>query len=285
MGARSPRGRARPMAAALVAAALWASWGCTSGAVESQPRVFGLYAVWFEGSNDENRARIDDFLECLVDGSTLNHFWRGEARVELRGSWALTPPPGTLDWDALADAWLVPAVGRSDGLPAPRAHETPLYLVFGGHPDLWTNACGRNATAAVEGRTVGLGIVRNSPLCWATGERLRTETQIALHEIVETVDRVLGHGTCAAGGACRGRGICEDPCDTFVGLRCPGAPTDSFTGCDGGRVDGWVIQKLGYAGRDPARCGACAACDFTVEVCPPDDPRCGQAPLAGESRP
>lgn len=269
--------------ACLITASLWAMSSCTSGSPPPE-RVFGLYAVWFDGSNDENRAEIDRFLACLVEGSTLNHFWGGEARVELRGSWALPPPERTLDWDALADAWLVPTVGRADGLPAPRPDETPLYLVFGGQPDIWTNACGRNATATVDGRTVGFGVVRNSPLCWATGDRLRTETQIALHEIVETVDRVLGHGTCAAGGACRGRGICEDRCDTFVGLKCPGAPTDSLTGCDGGRVDGYVIQKLGYGGRDPARCGACAACDFTVDLCPPDAPMCGQAPVA-QSRP
>lgn len=256
---------------------------CTPSGEPQGPRVFGVYAVWFAGSNDENRAEIDRFLECLIDGSTLNRYWGGEARVERRGSWALPPPGRKLEWHALAEAWLLPAVGRPGGLPTPRAGETPLYLVFGGHPDLWTNACGRNDTALVDGRTVGLATVRNSPLCWATGDRLRTETQIALHEIVETVDRVLGYGTCAAGGTCRGKGICPDRCDTFVGLQCPGAPTGSYTGCEGGRVDGWVVQRLGYAGRDPQRCDECMACDFTPEVCPTDEPLCGQAPLAPQA--
>ena len=236
--------------------------------------VFGLHAVWFEGSGDEDREALDRFLACLIEGSTLNHYWQGEARVELRGSFAL-PPPGTLlDWDALASAWLEPQIGA--GLPTPRADETPLYLVFGGHPDVWVGACGRNSVATIAGRRAGVGVVRTSQLCWPTGDRLRTETQIAAHEIVETVDRALGHGTCAGGGTCRGRAICEGYCDTFVGLECPGAPTGSFVGCEDRKVDGWVIQRFGYEGREPDRCEACIACDFTPEVCPADRPRCGQ---------
>lgn len=251
--------------------------GCTRADHPEPPRVFGLYVVWIQGSNDADRALIDDFLRCLVDGSNLNHYFRGEARVERRGSWALPAPDRTLDHDELADAWLLPAIGDPAGLPSPSPDETPLYLVFGGPPDLWVGACGRNATARFGGRTVGLGIVRNGVECWPTGDMLRTETQIAAHEIVETVDRVLGYGTCAAGGACRGKGICADRCDTFTGLQCPGAPVGSYTGCDGGRVDGWVVQKLTYAGRDPARCDACTACDFTLEACAPGAPDCGGA--------
>lgn len=240
------------------------------------PEVFGLHAVWFEGSGDEDREEIDRFLACLIEGSTLNHYWQGEARVAVRGSFAL-PPPGTLlDWDELASAWLEPQIGAR--LPTPRAGETPLYLVFGGHPDLWVGACGRNSVATVAGRLAGVGVVRNSPLCWPTGDRVRTETQIAAHEIVETVDRALGYGTCAGGGTCRGRAICEGYCDTFVGLQCPGAPTGSYVGCDDRQVDGWVIQRFGYAGRDPARCEACMECDFTPRACPADDPGCAADP-------
>ncbi|MCB9754499.1 MAG: hypothetical protein H6713_31560 [Myxococcales bacterium] len=242
--------------------------------VQEAPEVFGLHAVWFAGSGDEDRELLDRFLECLIEGSTLNHYWEGEAQVELRGSYALPPPGRLLDWDELASEWLERHVGTDAGLPTPRPGETPLYLVFGGHPDLWVGACGRNSVATVAGRVAGVGVVRTTPECWPTGDRLRSETQIAAHEIVETVDRALGHGTCAGGGTCRGRAICEGYCDTFVGLECPGAPTGSFVGCEGRQVDGWVIQRFGYDGRDPDRCETCIECDFTPELCPTEDPAC-----------
>ncbi len=259
--------------ASLLATSLAA--GCKTDPPPQPTRVFGLYAVWFEGSNDGNRARVDTFLDCLLEGSNFNRFFRGEARVEPRGSWALPRPGRKLDRDELAEAWLLPAIDRGD-LPAAPPDETPLYLVFGGHPDLWVGSCGRNGTVTVDGRTAGFGIVRNGAECWPVGDMLRTETQIAAHEIVETVDRVLGYGTCAAGGSCRGKAICEDRCDTFTGLQCPGAPTGTYTGCDGGRVDGWLVQKLTYAGRDRSRCDECAGCDFTIEACPPEAPDCGR---------
>ncbi len=238
--------------------------------------VIGVYAVWFAGSGDTDRQQIDRFLDCLINGSNLNQYWRGEARLELRGSWTLAPPPRKLDWDQLSEQWLAPSVGAS--LPGPRVDETPLYLVFGGTKNIWTGACGRNAQVSIAGRRSGLAIVRNEPLCWPTGDTLRTETQIAVHELVETVDRLLGYGTCAAGGACRGMGVCADRCDTFIGLQCPGAPTGSWTGCDGGKVDGWVIQKIGYAGREPGKCEACTPCDFTPTACSITEPDCAQVP-------
>ena len=258
--------------------ALSLGFACTATPESASPRVFGLYAVWFAGSGDADRGEIDRFLSCLIEGSTLNQYWMGEARIELRGSFALPPPPARLDWDALASDWLTPQVGHPFGLPTARAHETPLYLVFGGQPEVLVDACGRNSVASVAGRFSGVGVVRNSQLCWPTGNRIRTETQIATHEIVETVDRALGYGTCAAGGTCRGKQICAGACDSFVGLLCPGAPTGSRTGCDSRVIDGWVIQRLGYAGRDPARCDECRVCDFTPTVCPAEAPDCAAVP-------
>lgn len=260
--------------ASLMALALGSSCAASSG--PEAPQVFGLHAVWFAGSGDADRAEIDRFLTCLIEGSTLNQYWKGEARVELRGSFALPPPPARLEWPEVAEKWLTPQVGAPSGLPSARPLETPLYLVFGGQPDVLISACGINSVAEVAGRRSGVGFVRNSQLCWPTGNRVRTETQIATHEIVETVDRALGYGTCAAGGTCRGSQICPGACDSFVGLRCPGAPTGSYTGCDGRTVDGWVIQRLGYAGRDPARCEECMECDFTPTLCPPEAPDCAQ---------
>jgi hypothetical protein len=259
-------------------AALLAFFSATSEARAQEHRVFGIYAVWFTGSHDADRERIDQFLDCLVHHSNLNQYWQGEAGIEVRGSWALPPPPERLDWDQLAEQWLTPNVGTPSGLPVPQSGETPLYLVFGGKPDVWVGACGRNSQATVADRLAGVGVVRNGEECWPSGDMLRTETQVALHEIVETVDRVLGYGTCAAGGACNGKAICKNPCDTFIGLECPGAPKASWTGCDKTQVDGWVIQKLGYAGRDPNRCESCAPCDFTPRVCRDDEPDCARVP-------
>lgn len=251
---------------------------CRSSSGPVPPKIFGLYAVWFAGSGDADRAELDRFLSCLIEGSTLNQYWKGEARIELRGSFALPPPPARLDWEEVAEKWLTPHVGTPSGLPSAQPSETPLYLVFGGQPNVFVSACGINSVAEVAGRRSGVGFVRNSQQCWPTGNLVRTETQIATHEIVETVDRALGYGTCAAGGTCRGLQICPGACDSFVGLACPGAPTGSYTGCDGRVVDGWVIQKLGYAGRDPAHCEECMECDFTPTVCPVNTPQRGKSP-------
>ena len=245
----------------------------------TEPRTFAIHAIWFDGAGDDNREEMDRFLACLIEGSTLNQYWAGEVRLESRGSWSLPKPDRRLEWTELA-AWLSPQVGGAD-LPEAPEDEVPLYLVFGGEPELWVGACGRNGEGVVGGRAAGLGVVRNDRTCWPTSSMLRTETQIAAHEIVETIDRVLGYGTCAGGGACRGRPVCEDPCDTFVGLQCPGAPKGTFTGCEGGEVDGWVIQKFAYRGRDPAACDSCAPCDFTPRACSPEEPDCAQATAPG----
>lgn len=239
-----------------------------------QSDTFGLYVVWFEGAGDDDRAEIDRFLECLVDGSNLHDFWDGQVTLVRRGSSALAVPAERLDYRDVA-AWLTPHV-EAGRLPSPRPDETPVYLLIGGEPHVWVGACGRNGEGTVANRRAGVGVVRNQPLCWPTGDRLRTETQILAHELVETVDRLLGHGTCAGGGACRGRAVCSDHCDTFVGLQCPGAPTSTWTGCEGGRVEGWVVQKFSRAGRDPALCDRCSACDFTPRACRPGEPGCGR---------
>lgn len=235
---------------------------CSSSCTPSPtaPRAFGLYAVWLQGAGDENRVENDRFLRCLIEGSNFNDYWRGEAQVVLRSTHTVPAPVEPVLWDSMP-AWLT-AQRAAGHLPAPRPGETPLYVVYGGEPLLKVRACGRNLQGDVAGVNAAIGVVRNSPHCWPTRDRLRTETQIAAHEIVESVDRVLGYGTCAGGGTCRGRGVCPDPCDTFVGLTCPGAPTGTYTGCSGGVVDGWVVQKFSHAGRDRARCDACAVCDF-----------------------
>ena len=48
---------------ALLATYLFASTARAEG-----HRVFGIYALWFAGSGDEDREQIDRFLDCLVNG-------------------------------------------------------------------------------------------------------------------------------------------------------------------------------------------------------------------------
>lgn len=213
----------RPCAARLGVLALALLGSCRAPIAETP--IFGIYPLWIARVGDEDRLAVDRFLDCLVHGSNLNQFWGNEARLRLHPSHALAPPAKQLEWNQLAEEWIAPQLAQPGGLPAPSSDETPVYLVFGGKPAFWTGACGRNAEVRLQGRRAGLGVVQTQPPCWATAVPLRSETQTAMHELVETVDRLLGHGACAAGGACRGRSICKDRCATFVGLTCPGAPT------------------------------------------------------------
>jgi hypothetical protein len=248
----------------------------TRPAAAQDHQVVGVYAIWFAGHGDGNRAELDRFFECLVDGSNLNSYWQGEAGLEFRGSWALAAPAEALAPDEVA-GWLALHVAAG-AVPPARVEEIPLYVVIGGQPKLALGSCGRVVQADVGGRHSGVALVRNAPLCWPTGDTLRTETQIAMHEIVETADALLGYAACAADGACEGAAECEGRCATFVGLTCPGAPTASWTGCDGGQVDGWVVQKLSYAGRLEKHCGGCVTCDFTPLACAAGDPTCAAVP-------
>lgn len=244
----------------------------------ADPVAIGVHPIWFAGVVDADRDAIDAFLDCVVHGSDTNRYWRGEAALVAHPSHLLAPPGSTLPDDPAAVAsWLGDRVAAGD-LPAPPAGEIPLYLLFGGPPAFAVSACGLAGTGDVAGRHAGVARVRNVLPCWATGDILRTETQIAFHELVETADALLGYAPCAADGACEGQGDCADPCDTFVGLTCPGAPVGSWTGCGGGRVDGWVVQKLSYEGRDEAACQTCVTCGFTPRACGPDDPDCASVP-------
>jgi len=224
-----------------------------SSCASSTPTVL-VRPIWIDGPAVEDRVEIDEFLDCLVNSSTLPQWWEGEVRIELAASQVIPAPPSTVDWSELADL-----------LPQDRGG-TSAFLVFGEQPHLRVGACGRNDVVSVGGRPAALGVVRTRPLCWPTGDRVRTETQIATHELVESVDALLGHAPCAGGGACRGRTVCPDRCDTFVGLQCAGAPETTWTGCDGGAVEGWLTQSFGRQGRDQGACEACIDCDFVPRL-------------------
>lgn len=235
---------------------------------EPAPRRFVIQPVWFAGVGDAERADLDRFLACLLEQSTLEDFWQGGVRLQ-RAQSVLLPAPATAVTVAELPGVLAPALAAA-GVPLRRADGADVVLlVFAGAPLLRMTHCGRNDTARIDGVEVGLALVRTAPLCWPTGDPLRSETQVATHEIVETVDRLLGFGTCAGGGACNASALCPDPCATFVGLQCAGAPMGTLVGCGGRKVDGWVVQRFSPEGREPGKCERCTPCSFVPEVRPP----------------
>ncbi len=257
--------------------------GCSKPKPGAQlaPRTFRVVTVRVGGALRVERAPIAAFLDCLLVGSTFNRYWEGRAGLARGPSVGLPAPPTRLYWDEIGD-WL-DGHAQAGRLPAVAAAETPVYLLFAGWPHLVLGACGRHEQRPIGGRDAALATVRTGRSCWPTDDPLRSLTQIAAHELLETVDASLGHAGCAGGGSCRGAGICPDHCATFVGLNCEGAPRGSFTGCEGGKVDGWVVQRFGKAGRDHAKCEHCIPCEFTPEVCPAAEPRCGRWPASDTS--
>ncbi len=266
---------------------LWcASFALLISCVETTPprgpsqASVGVYAVWVEGDTDDNRPLLDSFFDCLIHNSTFVNFWGGRVKMHYRGSVAVQPPANQLLYPE-TDRLLQDAFARGD-LPLGYADERAVYVVFasGTAISLQDNACGRTAVQSLhEGGTapkVAVAFVRNNPLCWPTRDRLRTETQIAMHELAEATELLLGAAPCVGDGACEGRASCaEDYCDNFYGLACEGAPVGTFTGCEGRQVDGWVIQTLASAGRQRTNCETCMVCDFAPQVC---DRAAGECP-------
>lgn len=224
------------------------------------PARFELSTLWFDRPGAEARAQLDLFLDCLIHGSDLLDFFEGEASVSIAGSWVVPAPAGPTDVRN-REHWVEDLVAN---LPTPAEGVVPVYLFLGPAADLpLHSACGYHEVASVNGRRAGLLLVRTSPPCWP-GDTLRTATQISMHELAEGLDELLGNMGCVADGRCEGGGGCPAPCENFTGLWCPGAPEQSFVGCDGRTVRGWVIQRLAHKGQETPDCEPCAACDFTV---------------------
>lgn len=234
--------------------------GALAGAnARAAPRAVGVQVLWLEGAS-ANQRRLDDFYECLLSSSNLADYWDGELVFRYRGSVVVRADESL---SLAATPRFVERLRAAGQVPAPVDGELPVYLLYGDAP-IGEGACGRPLAATVAGQQAGVAHVRVSPPCWPGTELLRNETQIGMHELVETVDALLGHAPCAADGACEGQLACGDACANFTGLRCPGAPERTFTGCNATPVEGWVVQKLGRAGRAVANCDRCFACDFTV---------------------
>ncbi|MBX3206001.1 MAG: hypothetical protein KF764_13095 [Labilithrix sp.] len=227
-----------------------------------EARSFGVRALWLEGSDVEHRAELDAFLHCLVERSNYETFFRGKARISYEGSWEVPLPRAGLDVQNRNHA-----VERMvAALPPVSPDTTPVYLVFGLGAQLpLYSACGYHDVAVVDHGKAVLSLVRTTPPCWPAASLVRSETQIAMHEIAEGIDLALGHQGCVANGRCEGGFGCDRPCDAFTGLFCDGAPEETPTGCGGQTVRGWAVQKLAHKGWDDDECAQCAACDFAIE--------------------
>lgn len=231
------------------------------------PRRFIVHSLWLEGQSDEHRAELDRFLDCLLAGSNFADFWRGQVVVETGGSWVTSPPEGLLMIDD-AHQWLEPTL-RELSVDATPEGVTPIYLVYGNATTTIgpSERCGHCGSITVNDRAAGLAVVRTDSPCWPAQDPVRSLTQFAEHEMTCAIELALGMPHCAADGACEGNSRCSDPCSNFTGLYCPGAPEQSYTGCDGTPVKGWVVQKLSHKGWDGDDCPVCAPCDFTVRAC------------------
>ena len=226
------------------------------------PRSFAVRALWLEGSDVEHRVELDAFLRCLIERSNYETFFRGMARISYEGSWVVPLAEAEIDAQNRNHAIERMIVA----LPSASPDAVPVYLVFGLGAQLpMRSACGYHDIGVVDHRRAVLSLVRTDPPCWPGASLVRSETQIAMHEIAEGIDLAIGHQGCVANGRCEGGAKCDRPCDAFTGLFCEGAPEETPTGCGTQRVRGWAVQKLAHKGWDDDECSDCAECDFTVE--------------------
>lgn len=240
----------------------------TTGAHTTGSRTFAVYAVWLEDAGVEQRPDIDLFLSCLLERSNFETYFQGEAHLTSMGSFVV-PSPGTLLTSAAAQtSWLAQT---APALPRPPSGAEPVYVVFGAASVVGA-ACGMANNVMLDGAKVAMPFVRTVPPCWGGLGPLRSETASVHHELVESIDGVLGHALCAADGACETGEACggNAACEVFTGLYCDGAPAQSYTGCDPTPVRGWVVQKVSHAARDQHTdtCQRCQRCDFETTLAP-----------------
>jgi apolipoprotein N-acyltransferase len=227
-----------------------------------EPTTFPVRALWLEGADVEHRAELDAFLRCLINESTFAEFFQGKARVKFDGSWVVPLPEGGIETENRNHA----LEGMIQDLPPLPPGEVPVYLIFGlGRQLPLQSLCGYHDIGVVNHRKAAISLVRTMPPCWPGASPVRSETQIAMHEIAEGIDQALGHRGCVANGRCEGGGGCDRTCDAFTGLFCEGAPEATPTGCEGQVVRGWAVQRLAHKGWEDDNCAPCAPCDFTVE--------------------
>ena len=228
---------------------------------ETTARRFVVYSLWLRGDGEVHREELDLFQQCLLRDSNFAEFWSGQITIEPGGSWVVAPPEGQLGRGSDAETWLGPMLA---GVPPVEEGVTPIYLVYAHAKRMRPPVCGYCGVTSLAGRDALLAVVRTEPPCWPAQGTVRGLTQFAMHEISCAIELALGEDHCAADGQCEARSECPNPCDTFTGLSCPGAPETSYTGCDGTPVSGWVVQRLSHKGQGTSQCPLCAPCDFTV---------------------
>jgi hypothetical protein len=237
-------------------------------AAQAAPTLYSIYTVWMQGEGDADRGHVDAFMDCLVNSSNFASYWGGSAILSYEGSWDVPPPSAAVDTQGCG-AWVDAAI-QAGKVPHHQAGSTPVYLVVGSGTSMNmdnTGACGRNAPGTVDGVAAGISTVRAVPMCWNTGDALRSETQLSEHEVAEVIDQLKGFWGCSGDGSCEGSSNCgTSACDNFTGLSCTGAPGSVQTGCNGVAVSGWVVQRLSHTEAQPNNCDICTTCDFTVQL-------------------
>ena len=216
--------------------------------------------------------RLEKADPALLEGVGVTHL---RSRLELPSLEGLSPAPELVVWPEQ----IIAGHSRLDEGPTLRAATLPPFYGTGiehivgavtassvGSQNTLLHVTPqgsiRRRRRSPEGRSVPRA---HAPPCWPGASVVRSETQIAMHEIAEGIDLAIGHQGCVANGRCEGGAKCDRPCDGFTGLFCEGAPEETPTGCGAQRVRGWAVQRLAHKGWDTDECPDCAECDFTVE--------------------
>lgn len=227
--------------------------------------TYALYTVWLQGEGEANQQKVDDFLSCLVGSSNYLSYWSGQAEIAPQGSWVV-PPPAKLG-DAVDIGPFIDSLINSGKIPHPLAGATPVYEVFVDplktSTVLGSGTGGRNAPGTVQGGTTAGFVINttNPSTYWPYRDALGSETQLSFHEVAEVIDGLRGGDRCSGDCCCEGWCNNAPSCNNLIGLDCPGAPQSQPTGCAGGSVVGYLVQRLSHQGTTTCNCPI--SCDFT----------------------
>jgi MYXO-CTERM domain-containing protein len=245
-------------------AALFAALLLFAPRARAAQSTYNLYTIWLQGEGEGNQQRVDDFLSCLVHSSNYLSYWNGQAEIIPQGSWVV-PRPASIG-DAADIGPFIDSLINSGKIPHNAAGGTPVYEVFLDPNQTSTvlggGTGGRNAPGTVQGATAGFVINTTNPSTyWPYRDALGCETQLAFHEVAEVIDGLRGGDRCAGDCCCEGWCNNAADCGNLIGLDCPGAPQAQPTGCQGGTVTGYLVQRLSHQGASTCNCPL--SCDFT----------------------